>query len=627
MKTKFYGFSIQKNCIYENYNFTAEAENGLDGLGVYVYVKVSSEEITIKQDAIGCYGLFLYSCDDYFALSNSFLMLVEHLKNKFKLTLDRDYANVLLAINLASIGTSQTPFQEIKLLDNHSVVKIDKLNRTLKVDTIDYQEGFYCLDSEDGVKQLDLWFKKWTTLFRRLQAHTNNISVALSGGMDSRISFLLMLKSGVDLNTIRIHSMDDKLHTHAEDYAIATKIARHFGFKLNNVSLKNQCVKYSINDIFNICFYNKIFAHKEMYYSFGRYEEKRFLVPGSGGEAVRDHWSFSATEFIKDIAKCAFRYHEPLRSEIKKSISRIINESYKDLEKIYTFSDANSPEYVEKLYRHGRIRSHFGKASLGDYFSNTYVLPPLLDPGILKISLTTKDCSDKNLLMAFIYVRFAPELIQFEFEGNRRISQATIDYANKLNSQFPYKDDAESNENVEFVFIKNDDYVTKAIGTNVDQSNIAMKPDQILKSAFDSLYLKKYFSMYFDSEFCVVAEKFYNDNKFHPLKYIYPIVALTKLLEYVNSSNQTADINLLGDFNRYLDNSTECIKIDNFQKPEKQKTSTEDKRIASLEESLKNTKESERRLKQQLTNIQNGFSFKIGRCLTWLPRKIIGKKY
>ena len=70
---KLYGYTIQD----ENIIFNNEVDvNNLNENGSYVYVDVNDSEIKILQDFNGCYGLYLYKSEDYFATSNSFLKLV-----------------------------------------------------------------------------------------------------------------------------------------------------------------------------------------------------------------------------------------------------------------------------------------------------------------------------------------------------------------------------------------------------------------------------------------------------------------------------------------------------------------------------------------------------------------------
>ena len=85
VRSKLYGYSIQRTGIYKDDNLTPEAIAGLDGRGAYVYVEVKDSEITIKQDINGCCGIYLFRHGDYFAVSNSFFRLLDHTQSRLLL--------------------------------------------------------------------------------------------------------------------------------------------------------------------------------------------------------------------------------------------------------------------------------------------------------------------------------------------------------------------------------------------------------------------------------------------------------------------------------------------------------------------------------------------------------------
>ena len=100
VQTKMYGFMVADNGIIENDNIDSLRE--LSGAGTYVYVKREKESINIYRDNTGCYPLFLFKHGDWFALSNSFMLLVEYLKDKFELDFNQDFSNYMLAMDLVS---------------------------------------------------------------------------------------------------------------------------------------------------------------------------------------------------------------------------------------------------------------------------------------------------------------------------------------------------------------------------------------------------------------------------------------------------------------------------------------------------------------------------------------------
>ena len=125
VKTRFYGYSIQATGIYEQDNLTEDAVKNLDGRGCYVYVEARDGQITIKQDLNGCWGIYLFRQGDYFALSNSFFRLLDHVKFKYPLTVNRDYCHYLVTDILSSITYFETAINEIELVDRNAVFHID----------------------------------------------------------------------------------------------------------------------------------------------------------------------------------------------------------------------------------------------------------------------------------------------------------------------------------------------------------------------------------------------------------------------------------------------------------------------------------------------------------------------
>ena len=172
IKTKLYGFSFDgKNIIMQNNidNLTSE--------GTYVYIKNENDQIRIIQDFNGGYGLYLFRLDDFFAVSNSFLKLVEFLKKSFVLTLNEDYAKYFMSSGLYSTLYDETLVNEIEIVPRCCIVEIDKKTKSIDFKKIDYEEHSIELDSKKALEVLDNWFFKWTNYIRFLKEQTNNIQL------------------------------------------------------------------------------------------------------------------------------------------------------------------------------------------------------------------------------------------------------------------------------------------------------------------------------------------------------------------------------------------------------------------------------------------------------------------
>ena len=519
--------------------------------------------VTIQQDFNGSYGIYLFRKGDYFALSNSFFRLLEYIKTRYPLSLNRDYANYILVNGLASHAYSETPINEISLLPKNAIIMIDIEKRELKFDYIDYKENSIEIDSVEGLQTLDNWFKRQTTIIRNIAEKTNQITVDLSGGFDSRLTFLLVLMSGIDLNKIKINSANDKLHTHAEDYEIATSIANSYGFKLNNdKNWSNQAIPYSLSDIVNISFYAKMTFHKEMYFKYCKYAMKKYRIPGAGGESIRSYWNELAQEHLKKEANAAGVYSKNIADEMSVSITRIISNAYKAIQEKYKIKDDNSIDYPWNLYRETRCRSHFGKADVENFFANVYDLSPLLDPDLWKIKLHSAECLDGNLLIALIFVRYSPKLLTFKFDGGRAIAEETIEYAKKINEKYPLDNNIFNKTLSDNFTISVSDY--KVIDTIDNGKNGTPiqggAPEKYLKKVFDSNSFRNLFRTYFDDEIYRFANSYFLNHNYFSMRHCYSIIGLTKVIEDIMVSNGIAN-SMTRSLDSFIENDYESTEL------------------------------------------------------------------
>ena len=97
VKSEMFGFCLLDGLVIETLEELQNQEPSSEGC--YVYVNRTDKSIIIKQDFVGCYGIYLYKHGDYFALSNSFMYLVDYLKSKkpitfnYKFPSSSDYIN------------------------------------------------------------------------------------------------------------------------------------------------------------------------------------------------------------------------------------------------------------------------------------------------------------------------------------------------------------------------------------------------------------------------------------------------------------------------------------------------------------------------------------------------------
>lgn len=540
VQTRFYGYSIQSSGIYDADNLTEEAVAGLDGRGCYVYVEARDGQITIKQDLNGCWGIYLFRHGDYFALSNSFFRLLDHIKFRYPLTVNRDYCHYLLLYSYASYMYSETAVNEVRLVDRSAIIHIDAATKSLEMEMINYREQSISPDSEEGVATLDRWFDFWGKVFRGVAQHTDFFQADLSGGFDSRISFVPLVSSGVNLDDMQINSINDKLHTHAEDYKIATQIAEHYGFRLNKSLPERQFLNYSLTDVFNSNLYScQTFAN------IPRLESKKsvyklYSVNGAGGETIRDYFRGAPETFIKNQTKLLPNtYPAALIREMSASIEKILKADCKAICDKYGIEDPNFEYIVQHLFLDGMCRHHFGKGWLMHYFQGNVRLSPIIDPELRTLRFYSEECSDPKLLTALIFTRYEPDLLKFPFDSKHFIEPETIAYAKKISERFPFRATTNDAESAAFHLYPINRQAEKIIFSGHNNKPLPVGfPDKCLKAAFDSSKTYSLFTSCFDEEIYHNATFTYYTQMFRRFRPMYAVTGIARVLEDAEISQQ-----------------------------------------------------------------------------------------
>lgn len=305
IQSHMYGYSISKKGILTNnyYKKLGQYEEP-EPQGVYIMIRRNGDQIRINQDFSGSFGLYIYEQKNkaYFVLSNSFLLLEEYLIGKQNFTLNKDFIDKFIISRLCSESIYETMLNEIAIVPSNAFININTKEKTLKIHYIDYKENSIPFESEEGLKIIDKWVDKWRYILSSLKKQTDNISIDLSGGFDSRTTLSIFLNSSVDMNSIIIHSMNDTLRNHIEDFNIAENISSKFQFKLNNFNLNQKGIKLSTQDSLFCSIYSKLGFHKVFYFKTKYFENPRFLFTGAGGEALRGYPGYPINKYIEDIS-------------------------------------------------------------------------------------------------------------------------------------------------------------------------------------------------------------------------------------------------------------------------------------------------------------------------------------
>ena len=526
IESHMYGFCVSTkgiltNNYYKNKGFKEEPEIE----GVYVLIRKKDNEISLNQDFYGSFGIYIYENKDknYFAISNSFLYLFEYLVGKQELSLNKDYSDNLIISNLFIASTYETLVNEITKIPSNKLVKIKINEKRIFFHKIDYEENTIPFESHKGLKIIDKWADKWGYIIRSLKKKTNNISLDLSGGFDTRALLAFIFSSNINLNEIYIRSIHDNISTHEQDYAIAKNISSKFGFMLNklNNTLNRKKIKWGLKDSLYNEFYTRLGFHKGLSWNNFFYIKPRFSFTGGGGENIRGCPCMAIEDYIAKLSKYALKVNG-YENLFKSSFLRMINRSITSIKEEHIFQN----DFEIAYFLHTKLLStnHYGKASLKSFLKNLYSFQPLMDPYLKRLKFDIKDKLPHDLL-AYIYIRFAPDLISFPFEGNRILKKKSIQKALILNKSFhPYDKKKDYNKNF---------YIDLQRKSPVKSLDLKTRDIQYLNNFFESREFKSIINKIYDKNVYNWAQEYkYKSNHF-PMRHNYALLAIAKVLKYL----------------------------------------------------------------------------------------------
>ena len=543
IESKFYGYTIYNNEIITSKEFNKDIK--LEGDGAYIDISKDNNQIIISQDFFGSYGLYLYEYNNIFVISNSFLKLVEYLKDKYPISLNEDCAKSFIAADLCAISYKSTMINEIQIIPRNYILKININSKKLDFEKIDYKEDTIEVNSKEGIETLDNWVDKWVKIIRKLFEKKHYLNIDLSGGFDSRLTLLLVLRSNIDLNQIEVSSINDNLHTHKEDFEIASSISKYYNFKLNRKLYPSTTSFKSIKTPIDISFYSKLCFHKQMYYDLRYYKDQTFKIGGLGGECIREYWIDNPKEYIDKCLKRASNYSEELKIPTK----NILEKSFEELQKDYNIKDQNLPILTTLLYKEVRTRNHHSKSIVENLLSNYYIIVPLMDKELYKLNRFNENIEDDNLLITLIFTRYCPKLLDFKFEGRRSINKETIKFAKKINEKYPLK-----LEKPEFLS-KTNEQMKNLTNKNLTKSNNSITYNSInkyIKEVFSSNSFENTFEIYFSKKLYHNILKYVNNHDYFPLQPVISSIGVLKIINDVDFNKNKFNNNIFDWLNHFI---------------------------------------------------------------------------
>ncbi|MBR3327741.1 MAG: hypothetical protein IKG22_10515 [Atopobiaceae bacterium] len=375
----------------------------------------------------------------YWALSNSFNHLLDYLKGRFELSLNRDYATVLLLQEHCVTVYGETIINEVSWLDRRARLHIDAETAGLSFGLRRLEEKTVPIDSAEGLRTLDAWHDKWASLVRgAAESWPGETVVEVSGGFDTRMVLAPVLSSETDLDRIMFYSSPAL----EEDYRIAALIAQEFGFRLNAASEPMAAHPLSPIEPYAKRAVTSLFFASRVREQFSQLPSSwQMIFTGSGGEMSRVYWQpYSCRVLVKHYQIILQNVHPQPRDDcFRQGIESIISRSFASIETVLrqTGEDVGKTGVDgQRYYMETGNRTHFGMQVARRTLFGQCIQTPLLDPLILKLR-TPLDGSHPLLISALVYTRYHEGLATFPFDAGRSIPEETLRLARELNERYP----------------------------------------------------------------------------------------------------------------------------------------------------------------------------------------------
>ena len=411
--------------------------------------------------------------------------------------------------------------KEITRLPSNVFIVINTISKALRINYIDYKENTIPLESKIGLKIIDDWVDKWTYIIRSIKKQTDNIYFDLTGGFDSRAVLAIFLNSGIYANNMSFNSLQTNNQDYNEDLIIATNISSKFGFELNKLRLDQNYTKWSPKETLFCSMYSKLGFHKEFYLERGFFTKPRFAFTGGGGDFIKGGPGYPIEKFL-EILSNGGKEIIGLREEFYNSSIKLCQRSLNLLKKVKSF---NNDYEISHFLNFKFNQNHFGKKALEGFLAYIYFLQPLIDPDISKIKYNISDESSHDLI-AYIYVRFANELINLPFQGNRTLRKESLKKAKKLYNELPtYKIKSDYNENY---------YLDNERISPVPQTKNYRAAEIYFLKLFNSSYFTQIIDSVYNNSVYTWAKEYSNKSNLFTLRHGYGLLAVAMTLEHLS---------------------------------------------------------------------------------------------
>ena len=383
VKDIFIGYTISEDGSF----YLNEKPKVLDGTGCYTCIETFPDKIRINQDFLGMQGIYHFKNENRNIFSNGFGKIVDYIINlKYPLSLDKNFCIQYIFSNEEPINTTDTMINEIKRIGKDYTIEINFDGKINFIEN-DYGVNSIKIDSKEAVEILDKWHNKWCNVFRNLVKLKSPLIFDLSGGMDSRICFGILLNSNIDKNNIIIKRNIPKKSSYKknyEDWDISQEIVDKYKYndrcnleKYNEIKSENNNKLPIFEDFDNlifgnskICDYFSRFLSEPIYHINGIYGDRMHL---GGMDEIKGYLERRKLKFSDDMKKEDIK----ILGDYIDKYSDIIIKKYES-KNVPIFLGDFCSEYVQRFY---------GVKIANKIFQNDILISPFADPLIHRIQI------------------------------------------------------------------------------------------------------------------------------------------------------------------------------------------------------------------------------------------------
>ena len=526
IKNTFIGYTVSD----DGQLFLNKKPDILDGSGCYTCIETTQEKIIISQDFLGMQGIYHYKNGQRNVFSNGYEKLVDYLlKSNCSLSIDKNFCVQYIFSNEEPINMNDTMLNEIKRLGKDFLIEINKNDGKVSLIEKDYETNSIKVDSKEAINILDNWHNKWINLYRNLVKLKSPIIIDLSGGMDSRICFGLLLNSNIDKNNVIIKRnipRENSYQKNYDDWDISQEVIKQYDYEDRSnlpffksfLSKKNNLPIFEEIDnlIFGnskICDYNAFLYSEPVFHINGIYGDRNHL--GDMVE-INNYIRHKKKKYSKDMKEEDIK----ILADLMDKYSEIIFRKYESRNRLLFLGDY-SFEYINRF---------FGEKITTKIFHNDISISPFADPSIHKIEIHMEGTKNYYALASLIYNRYFEDLLKAKFQTDaepRIINEEEINFAKKQCQKYPFR-------KVEKEFIPDLTDKNKIIyKENFAKENVR----KILEKRMDDA--ERQFVNIFGKEYFELAKRDLKKENISMQNYLTPVVSICSVLNKINGKENS----------------------------------------------------------------------------------------